>query len=608
MKIDYYKSFILKFIKNNLIVIIAFVVFSLLTVLYIERTYVDAPFLDGLMQVPTVEKYFKGTLSIQDITKQWGEHRLIGYSLIFLINTVLFGLNMKVEPYIFLLTYFLIGSIIYFFYKKFFVNNLKNFFNICIQISYVSILTIIFSLTHPPAELMTTQFVIGTLFFVISAIFFDKLCLDKGKLYPFLGFLISITIYIVVFSGAYFGGALFSLAACLFIKYIFSDKKKINIPLFASFLLTTFLIIGYFSLTKVNSYDGSGLLGKVIIFLSRSVETFKALLAGISASTLDLNTFMERLKSTEFVVMVNGGILFFLGIYSLYRFIILKIYKRTYLPILLMAYTIGSIFTIRLGRLNGGWQWTMNTWYSFHLYFYLIGILWVLYYDLLKRIDLTSSKLLPNFIGRNKWTVTITAFSLFVIFSAQGISNIFQWRRGPYVFQWLEVRRQAILFPDKESLKTLLWDEQNSLKAIAVLKKYKLSVFRSNKKNIYPGSIIKSAAWNSDGWISREAKAIIVSGKDGVVSFKIFVPPGIFSEIYNNSLKVTFLLNSKVIKIENFNKYTFDNGAVTLNLKIPKNIIHNFEIKTNKSYVPSKYKISKDVRELSVLIYKFNVR
>ena len=425
-----------------------------------------------------VEKYFKGTLTFKDINLRWEEHRLIGYSLIYLLNTILFGLNMKVEAYIFLLTYFLIGAIIYIFYKRFFVNNLKKDFNIWIQISYISILAIIFR--HAPGQSsMTTQFVIGTLFFIIAAIFFDQMCLDSKKIRPFIGFLISIFIYILIFSGAYFGGALFSLVACLLFKSLVSKNKKISVQLIASVLWTVILIGGYMHLTPVNSYDGNNLFGKIGIFLLRFGETIKAFLAGLSAITLDIHTISERLGNNELIVLINGVVLLILGLYSIFRFITLKIYKKTYLPLLMMMYSVGSIITIRLGRLNGGWLQVVNDWYQFHLYFYLIGALWILYFDLIKKFDVTSSKSFKNIFWHNRWFMIMSTIGLLFIFLMQGFSSLFLLVKAPRAYrQWLDVRKQAILFPTDQSLKSLFWPKEESLKAIKILKKYKLSVFR----------------------------------------------------------------------------------------------------------------------------------
>lgn len=596
----------MNFVKRNFLIIFTFILFILLVIIYINKSLIDVPFLDGLMPLPMVEKYFQGKLSFRDINMRWGEHRLIGYSLIYLANAIFFALNIKVEAFLFLLTYFSIGAVIYLCYKRFFINNLRKDFNIWIQISYISILSVIFSLVHPPGESsMTVQFVIGTLFFIISAVFFDQMCLNNKKIRYFIGFLISIVIYIVIFSGAYFGGALFSLVACLLFKSLISKNKKINPQLIISALLTVILIGNYIRLTSVSGYDGNNLFGKILVFLSRFGETCKAFLAGLSGITLDIHTFQERLKSSEPIILINGWVLLLLGIYSTSRFITLKIYKKTYLPLLLMMYSIGSIITIRLGRLNGGWLQVVNDWYSFHLYFYLIGALWILYFDLFKRFDIASSKSLINVFQHNKRAIILSLIWLMIIFSVQTFSNVFLWIRGPYVYQWLEVKRQTIIFPTDQSLESLLWPKEESIKAIKILKKYKLSVFRETFRS---EKMNKLSGWYSDGWMGKRSFTQIKSGSEGILSISIYLPKEIYTRVYKESLQLIILLDGVEIKKYNFSKEAFTTGTINFTLNIPKNKILSLELKLDKSFIPAKLNSVKDTRELGIIVKKLNIK
>jgi hypothetical protein len=341
------------------------------------------------------------------------------------------------------------------------------------------------------------------------------------------------------------------------------------------------------------------------IFLLKSGETFKAFLAGLSGITLDIHTFSERLKSNELIIFINGSVVLLLGLYAIFRLIKLKIYKKTYLPLLLIMYSIGSIFTIRLGRLNGGWLQIVNDWYSFHLYFYLVGSLWILYFDLFKRFDVTLSKSVKNIFQHNKLVITLSLVWLTIIFSVQIYSNAFQWIRAPYVYQWYTVKKKAILFPSKESLKTLLWNEQDSLKAISILKKYKLSVFRE-VSHLEP--INKLSGWYDDGWIEKNSYSQIISGNEGLLLINAYLPKEIYSKVYNRSLQLIIILNGIIIKKFDFSNTAFDKGPISIILNIPKNKILSLELKLDKSYVPSKMNMGNDTRNLGIVIQKLNVR
>lgn len=593
----------MKFIKNNLLIIIAFIVFILLEIIYVNRSLINVLYLDGLMQVPNIEKYYNGTLNISDISHQWGEHRLIGYSLIFLLNAIFFGLNTRLEQFLFVLCYFLIGLVLYIKYKEFLKNVFKRNFKKWMEISYVPILFLIFGLTHPPGMLMTTQFVIGTLFFILLIGFFDRICLDSKKWADLIWFVTLFSVYLIFFSGANFLGALLGFIVCFLFKILFSNKKKPSFSCLISIVLVLFLVIVYLSLNKFDQ-DGVGLLQKIILFTSYFKESFLSLLAGISATTLDIHTFQEVLGGRDVFVLINGSILFLTGIYSIYKYIFLKMYKLTYLPLLLMFYSVGLILSTRLGRLNGGWLWPMNEWYAFHLYFYLIGILWILFYDVLRKYIQSPIKRFRFIFGENRWSLTVFVFTIVWIFSFQIFSNLAQWRRGPYIKQWLEPKKVALLYPTDENLEDLLWTKEDSLKAIDILKKYKLNVFKENNSS----NFVKLYGWNNDGWINKSARATIKSGLEGVILVNISLPRETFIKIYKNSLMLQFLVDGKTVKKQYLSSDSFDNGSIDVIFDVPKNQELNLEIKLDKSFIPKDSGLGKDSRELGIIVNKLEVK
>jgi hypothetical protein len=592
----------LQFVGRNILIIGVFCILFLFVALYIDRTFVDVPYLDGLMMVPNVEKYFDHTLSIQDIDQRWFEHRLIGYAVIFLMNAIVFGLNMKLDAFIFLISYFLIGLLLYFPYRKFLTVQLKNKMDKSIDISYAFILAAIFSLVHPPIMLMGAQFVIGTLLFVLAAIFFDRICHDTKNVGLFIGFLLSIFLYITIFSGAYYVETVVSLAACVLCRVFFAHKKG-DVFLFLSVLFTLALAVWYFLTTGVNQ-DGVSLFGKIAVFIGDYKESFLTLLAGVSATTLDMHTFQEVLNGNDAIVMLNGSILLLLGIYALFRFVTLRMYNITYLPLMLLFFSIGSIVIIRLGRLGGGWIQPMNDWYSFHLYFYLVGIVWILFYDVFKKYDDFFDKPLGLFLNKNKLIVGMCVFAVVWIYSFQAVSNVAQWRRAVYVKQWLETKRQAMLFPTNESLETLLWPKEKAAAAINVLKAHNLSVFRG----IHSENIIKVSGWSLDGWIKKSATVMVSSGKDGILTIKVSLPEDVYTRIYKDSLILEVVANGVIVNTKDFAVGAFDNGAVDVISNIPKNETLNVEIRLDKSFVPVDYSMSNDSRELGIMINKIEVK
>jgi hypothetical protein len=600
------KIFSLDLFKGNFLIYFSFVFLTLLGVVYINRSLIDVAFLDGLMPLPMVEKYFQGNLSFKDINMNWGEHRLIGYSLIFLFNTIFFHLNMKLESYIFLMSYLIIGLILYFVYKDFLVKALNKKVNKWMTFSYLPILFLIFSLVHPPGMLMTTQFIVGTLFFVTTSVYLNKIFLGSKRNIDLIFFLMFMLIYILIFSGANFGGMLLGFLISFLLKIFIFEKKKPSLFLTISIIYTILLVTSYIFLNTFDN-DGVSLLEKVFIFFSRFGESFLSLLAGISATTLDIHTFEELLGGRNVFVLINGSVLFLLGMYSAYKYIFLKIYRFSYMPIFLIMYSLGFIFISRLGRLDGGWMWPMNDWYSLHLYFYLIGILWILFYDVFEKYTQLSTKSLKIFFKNYLWTLIIFIFSIFWIFSFQLTSNLAQWRRGPYVREWLETKRMALIDQTDENLEALLWTKEESLKAIDILKKYKLSVFRDGGYVDKQNGLVKLSGWNSDGWIGRDAKIMIVDSKEGILSMNFYIPADVFNDVYKNSIVLKIINGEKIIGQREFVVDSFNKGPIDVIFDIPKNEVLNLEIKLDKSFVPVNYGLGKDERDLGIIVNDIKV-
>ncbi len=588
-------------LKNNLLVISSIIIFLLLTIIYIELRFVDVFFLDGLMMVPIVYKYFRHILTLKDIIQQWGEHRLIGYSLIYLANAIIFKLNLKIEAYIFMLVYLLNTIIIYINYKNLFEKKFSKRFKLLIQISYLPIVFFTFSLVHPVGHFMTTQFVIGTLMFVILSIYFNQICIGKEKKYTTLILMGLTTIYVFIFSGAYFGGALFSFLTCLFFYLIVNKNKKTNLRLVIPVLYFLIIIAFYIYLTLANIKGVGGFSDKVIWFFGNFIETFKSLLAGLSSTVLDQNTYMERLKNNGILLFINGSILFLLGAWSIIRYIKMKMYKITYWPLILISYTVGAILTIRLGRVSGGWEWPTNMWYTFHYYFYLIGIFWIINFDILKSID-QKRKISPSFFYSNKKNLIYLVFVGYILI-IQLISNFFQVRRAFSERNYYEARRQAMLFPDDQSIDLLLWTREESKKAIKIMKKYHLSVFRKDLNELlYKGDLVKLSGWYGDGWIGKSSRLIVRNKNKNKMNLKIRIPDEILNKIYKNSIWVTLFIDDKIIKKTLLTNETFKNESTNISLNIPKDKQFILKINLDKSYIPAEKKISADLRELGIII------
>lgn len=446
---------------HHAVVAFAFVLFAAIVAVYIQRAFIDVYYLDGLMMVPILEKFYQGTIQYSDWMTSWEQHRLPGYVGIFILNAKVFGLNAKVEPHVFLLSFCIVGAVLYRPFVRFIKESVGLENGIPVSLAYVVILSAVFSLAHHPFHLMTTQFVLGNALFVVAVVMFDKICRGDTSWRVVALYLATVAVYLL-FSGAYMGGGLMSLVACFSLVVLIN--RRVSPQLGAAFVGSLVLMAIYI---LSNPQGATG--GKIIAALRLPFETFMSMLTGLSISTIDQHTWVDRLAEDPRIIVLNGGFMLLVGLFALYRFFVQKLWRYTYIPVLLMVYTAGTVLTIRLGRVESGWLWPVQNWYAIHSYFYLVGVLWILTYDVLRL--------------RVAAVPAITCIA--AILAIQTYSNLYMWQEAPHVANWLDQKREAMLDPTPEKLKILYWEEADSLKAIEVLKNHKLSLFRDTAT---PGS------------------------------------------------------------------------------------------------------------------------
>jgi hypothetical protein len=443
------------------ITVVAFAYLIVMFISYIRATYIDVFYLDGMLQIPLLEKYLAGALTLQEFFAPWGEHRLAFYHAFFIANYYLTSLNAVTESYWFLLMFTISAIAICLSYGATMRRARPGASEIPTALSFLLILLVVYSLTHPPLSLMSSQFICGSAVFVILAIAFDRQLRGVASWGEVIASIVGFAIYVGLLSGAYFAGGVFSLAVVFAINVLVS--RRLNLQASLSFAASLLFSAIYSATVNVTS-GGKGLGQKLIEFFTQPLVSIGSILTALCGSNLDVHTLMERLGDSSEIVIANGLFLFAAGCYAMYRFFGARMYQITYVPLLLIFYTIGIAIVVRLGRGDGGWRWPMSNWYSFHLMYYPIGLIWILNLDLALRRSLVK--------------VAAAVAILVPFYAVQGYSNYAQHIRSPSVRAWLEIKRQAVLYPNEENIKTLYLEPQEALAAIEFMKTRKVSTFR----------------------------------------------------------------------------------------------------------------------------------
>lgn len=431
--------------------------FVALLIQYVETTYPQAVFLDGLMQVPLLQKWDAGTFTLSDAMQPWVEHRLPFYHLFFIANAHLFGLDAKAEPYWFVICYTALAVSLYFPFRASLKALLPESSRFAQAFAFLPILFAVFSLVHAPGQFMTTQFVTGTVVFAASCLIYSRIA-TGSKSWADVGYFCgAILFYVAFLSGAYLGGALISLIVGFAASFAISRRPSRQLLVATIFAVAAMVI--YVVLTPTSS---GSILSKFVDMLTHPFRALLALIAGLSGATLDMSTWQEVLRRDPTIVIANGLLLLAIGTLAVWRFFATGLHHKTIAPLLLIFYTLGTIFTVHLGRIED-WSWIISIWYSFHLMYFLVGVFWALSPDLVRM--------------RHVWTV-LAAASVAIVLPSAAFSNYWQSVRAPHIYVWLDAKRTAALNPTDENLDQLLWTRSESLAAITYLKERHLGPFR----------------------------------------------------------------------------------------------------------------------------------
>ncbi|WPB57261.1 hypothetical protein [Xylophilus sp. GOD-11R] len=459
-----------KFLSPALLIpAIAYAVLVSICVGFITHAFIDVYYLDGLMMVKAVvQKHYEGTLTFSDVFVRWEQHRLPIYALFSILNAELFGLNAVLEPYAYLASYCLLGVCLY----RPFLRSVRELVpersETEIGVSYALILSCVFSLTHHPYHMMTTQFVWGTVTFALSALVFDRICHGLRGWWHVIGFAAIFGLYLLM-GGAYMGGAVLSMIVGFALLCLRGRPSAESVVAFAASMVLSAIYIF--------SNPQSGTLDKIIGLIETPLESTLAVMTGLSTATLDQHTLTDRLHLDHRVLVANGAFLLGLGLLALWRYARLQAHRTAFAPVMFMAYTVGVILSIRIGRLEAGWTWPLQQWYHFHMMLYVIGVIWIMSIDIM---GLRRKK--------SPWATPLVAM-LVVLIAVQTYSNAHNWKRAYSIHGWLQEKQKVMLDPTEDTIDLLLWmgDRKDAMETVEFLKQNRLSAFR-NLPDPQPGS------------------------------------------------------------------------------------------------------------------------
>jgi hypothetical protein len=502
-----------------------------LSFLYVQRAFVNVVFADGLLPVPMIGRFLAGQGSFADLLGHpFGEHLLLGYRAIELVNAKLFSFDLRVDAVLFVVAFAVTAAIIYAEFSKAFADVRT----LLLVPLFLPLGFLCFSLVAPPGGFMTTQFVWGSVVALLVAWLLQRdwdnapARLRGRPIWPIVCALVLLPVYFFVFSGAYFPGLLLGLVAmCAFHRLL--GHAKWREPRTLAVLLTSlacavgyFLVLMTFGLST-QSTDSGGIAN----FFSDPGNTVLSYVAGIGASVVDIHT-LEKYGSTALLVV--GGLMAATGVVAVWLFIRTRMYQKTYVPVYCIFYTLGIITSVRMGRgLLGDWTWLSNEWYAFHMRFFAIGVAWILLYALVQAVQRIRRRE-TWLVSLASWPIALVTLAVVVFGAIQLGANVAQWQRGPSVQQWFEQKRLALLYPQlfDAPAEILLASPADIAAARAVFQQHGLSSFSSpySMTGMDPTvfGVLRLEGWYGDDWVGLAGKAALNAPSATDVGITLSVP------------------------------------------------------------------------------------
>ena len=208
--------------KNNKIDRLIIAVFAAGYAIFSVYVMTELPFLTWFDEIPLVEKYYSNSLTIKDMMNTYGEAGMLGTNILFILNTVLLGMQTRFEVFLNVVNVTIVGLICAN-YTKTIIKHKR----ICL-VSLFMVSFFAFDILQGSSGGMDTQVRLGLMFCILAFYYVDKVLNCKTD--EEHGRLLLVAIIFIVLSFNVFG-TLYSFAAIpavfgiILAKYI---RKKCN--------------------------------------------------------------------------------------------------------------------------------------------------------------------------------------------------------------------------------------------------------------------------------------------------------------------------------------------------------------------------------------------
>lgn len=552
---------------------------------YLARSIENMIYTDQYrLMITIVGKYLEGTLNFGDIWSPYAEHRIITYNLLFLLNAIVFDLDTRIES---LASVIIAGITSWLILKCFVRTSIPDTSSPLVRGAVaMPIILCLFSLAQ--YDMLTWSIGVHifflTLVFVGGFVLLDEALLGHrvvSRTALVAGIFVPVGILFVGggYSPAFVSALMVAVGVMAISTGAWRRALRIGVPLGAVVLASYSLYLSGFA----DAGEGSSRLAYVVAHMIDAIK-FALIAAGTSLTGLALGaaTLGENLTAAigVFVLAVYGV--------ALTLYFRLRLYDRTYMPILLMSFSLGCILLFTVGRLHYGAGYGAQPRYTVETVLGLAAVAWVLGLAVLR---------LQHRVVRG---TLVTALGLLMIIILA--VNFAEWRMGPYRQAYMArlaelariIAHDPAMLSEKDYAPFNAANPEEVRKAVALARDYRLNIF-ANIAAETPGTVYYGSGWsskdNSGRWLGPRATALVFTDEIGEIEIDAFWPEW---------------MGAKSIKIQVDNEpsiqWTIQPGRTTLDIPAPSAQTLRLTIEVTPTQVPSALGHGNDSRELGILV------
>ena len=589
--------------KWGLLTLLAFTAYY---ALYTHAISINVVWQSWFANLKMAEKLYLHTLALRDMLLPYGEHGMLGYNVLALLNVSLFRINTLFDAYLNVGIVCGCGVIMYHACKESFGQERGVF----AQIPLLLVCGIMFSAIQQSSGGMDTQIRLGSLFAVMSAYALNRNFIDEQRKFPVLAIcllFLSVNVFGTVYSAALAPGILICIALD------WASRKKFD----RNYLWVTLSLAAFWALyiyeygfnpfaRKMGS--GGGIGGTTLDLLVHPQETLKWFSAFLGSGVLGSTWWYDKVITNPKILLLNGLFVFAVYAYATGVFFRSNMRRKTYMPLMMLGYTFFVVVLVMMGRKELGWKWGLSYWYAVHTKFGIAACVWILGFDLLeKRKDVVAGVTQATGV---RWRMAVYGAVFAAFLGLQAASNYLDWRRAPHVKHWFEGIAAYVKEPngaviDAKGNTPMRLSTPNTAEALRIMKTYRLNIYRDwTEKTWAIGSTLHSAklgkgwsGWEGDPknlrrWMAREAEAYFVVGDAGKMTFTASLPgpwlPNGISLFLNGAL---------------FKHYDVTDGNIRIEESdLPRNEVLKVKIVMDRAIVPKAAGLGPDGRELGLLV------